>query len=231
MNTHALRIRAAITVLACLILTGCAHVQPPVPLDPQFWAAKETTIGVAITVMPEPELAVTGHQGILGYVINRGVNSRLIDAVEKWQVSSLNTLPDVIVAKLQAKGYKARRIYEPVDLSAYKETGFREGYMDHDMSAIKARYGVDRLLLLNVFTVGATRSYYVYIPLSVPKAQVSGQGMLIDLSDNKLMWFQPFATVLAAHGEWDEPTYSSLSKAFYQAVDSSRQQMITPFSP
>jgi len=34
----------------------------------------------------------------------------------------------------------------------------------------------------------------------------------------------------AAQGEWDEPTYSNLSNAFYQAVDTSRQQMITPFA-
>ena len=52
MNFHALRTIAALTLLACLTLTGCANVQPPVPLDHQFWDAKEPTIGVAITVVP-----------------------------------------------------------------------------------------------------------------------------------------------------------------------------------
>ena len=60
-------------------------------------------------------------------------------------------------------------------------------------------------------------------------AQVTGQGMVVDLADNKLLWFKPFAVVQAAQGEWDEPTYSNLSNAFYQAMDTSRQQMITPF--
>ncbi|MCF4995985.1 hypothetical protein GIW70_15355 [Pseudomonas syringae] len=230
MNFRALRTWAMLTVLACLTLTGCANVQPPVPLDQQFWNAKEPTIGVAITEVPAPVLALTGNQGILDYAINSGMNSKLSDNVKTWQVKDFETLPDAIVAKLQAKGYKAKRIDERVNLKSYKDIKFREGYMTKDMSPMKAAYGVDRLLLVTVYTTGATRSYYSVVPTSAPMAQVSGQGMVVDLADNKLLWFQPFAAVQAAQGEWDEPTYTNLNNAFYQAVDNSRQQMITPFA-
>jgi hypothetical protein len=230
MSFHALRTLAALTLLACLTLTGCANVQPPVPLDHQFWDAKEPTIGVAITELPPPVLALTGNQGLLDYAINAGVNSKLSDNVKTWQVRDFDTLPDVIVAKLQAKGYKAKRIDEKVDLKAYKENKFREGYTIKDLTPMKAKYGVDRLLLVYVTATGATRSYYSIVPTSVPMAQVGGQGMVVDLADNKLLWFQPFAAIQAAQGEWDEPTYTNLSNAFYQAVDNSRQQMITPFA-
>ncbi|WP_207262358.1 hypothetical protein [Pseudomonas sp. GW101-3H06] len=230
MTFRALRTWAVLTLLACLTLTGCAHVQPPVPLDKQFWDAREPTIGVAITVVPPPVLALTGNQGLLDYAINKGVNSKLSDNVEQWQVRDLTTLPDVIVAKLQAKGYKVKRIDEPVDLKVYKETSFREGYMTRDLTPVKATHGVDRLLLVNVYATGATRSYYGFVPTSVPMAQVGGQGMVVDLADNKLLWFKPFVVTQAAQGEWDEPTYTNLSNAFYQAVDNSRQQMITPFA-
>ena len=230
MSFHALRTLAALTLLACLTLTGCANVQPPVPLDQQFWDAKEPTIGVAISELPPPVLALTGNQGILDYAINAGVNSKLSDNVKTWQVRDFDTLPDVIVAKLQAKGYKAKRIDEKVDLKTYKETKFREGYTIKDLTPMKTKYGVDRLLLVYVTATGATRSYYSIVPTSVPMAQVGGQGMVVDLADNKLLWFQPFVAVQAAQGEWDEPTYSNLSNAFYQAVDNSRQQMITPFA-
>jgi hypothetical protein len=229
MSFHTFRTLATLTLLACLTLTGCANVQPPVPLAQQFWDAKEPTIGVAITVVPEPVLVLTGQQGLLDLAINKGINSKLSDNVEKWQVRDLNTLPDAIVAKLQAKGYKAKRINEPVNLTTYKEVSFREGYTIRDLSPIKATYGVDRLLLINIQGTGATRSYYSVVPTSVPMAQVGGQGMVVDLADNKLLWFKPFAVVQAAQGEWDEPTYTNLSNAFYQAMDTSRQQMITPF--
>jgi hypothetical protein len=175
-------------------------------------------------------LALTGNQGLIDYAINRGVNSKLSDNVEHWQTRDLNTLPDVIVAKLQAKGYKAKRIDEPLDLQKFKETSFREGYTVRDLTPIKTAHGVDRLLLVNVFATGATRSYYSVVPTSAPMAQVTGQGMVVDLADNKLLWFQPFAAVQAAQGEWDEPNYANLSNAFYQAMDTSRQQMITPFA-
>ena len=230
MSFHALRTLAALTLLACLTLTGCANVQPPVPLDQQFWDAKEPTIGVAISELPPPVLALTGNQGILDYAINAGVNSKLSDNVKTWQVRDFDTLPDVIVAKLQAKGYKAKRIDEKVDLKTYKETKFRDGYTIKDLAPMKTKYGVDRLLLVYVTATGATRSYYSIVPTSVPMAQVGGQGMVVDLADNKLLWFQPFVAVQAAQGEWDEPTYTNLSNAFYQAVDNSRQQMITPFA-
>ncbi|WP_223505130.1 hypothetical protein [Pseudomonas sp. GL-RE-29] len=230
MSFHALRTLAALTLLACLTLTGCANVQPPVPLDQQFWDAKEPTIGVAISELPPPVLALTGNQGILDYAINAGVNSKLSDNVKTWQVRDFDTLPDVIVAKLQAKGYKAKRIDEKVDLKTYKETKFREGYTIKDLTPMKTKYGVDRLLLVYVTATGATRSYYSIVPTSVPMAQVGGQGMVVDLADNKLLWFQPFVAVQAAQGDWDEPTYTNLSNAFYQAVDNSRQQMITPFA-
>lgn len=184
---------------------------------------------MAITVVPEPVLALTGNQGLLDFAINKGVNSTLSDSVEKWQVKDLNTLPDAIVAKLQAKGYKAKRIDEPVDLKVYKEVSFREGYTVRDLTPLKATYGVDRLLLVNILATGATRSYYSVVPTSVPMAQVGGQGMVVDLADNKLLWFKPFAVVQAAQGEWDEPNYANLTNAFYQAMDTSRQQMITPF--
>lgn len=173
---------------------------------------------------------LTGSQGLLDVAINKGVNSKLSDNVKTWEVRDLDTLPDVIVAKLQAKGYKAKRIIDQIDLKNYKNISFREGYMTKDMTPMKAMYGVDRLLLVNVFVTGATRSYYSLVPTSVPMAQVGGQGMVVDLADNKLLWFQPFAAVQAAQGEWDEPNYANLSNAFYQAIDNSRQQMITPFS-
>ncbi|MBA1228156.1 hypothetical protein G7013_00670 [Pseudomonas viridiflava] len=229
MSFHALRTLATLTLLACLSLTGCAHVQPPVALDHQFWDDKEQTIGVAITVVPQPVLALTGTQGLLDLAINTGVNSNLRGNVEKWQVKDLNTLPDAIVAKLKAKGYKAKRINEPVNLNTYKEVSFREGYTIRDLSSIKTTYGVDRLLLVNVQVTGATRSYYSVVPTSVPMAQVGGQGMVVNLADNKLLWFKSFAVVQAAQGEWDEPNYANLTNAFYQTMDTSRQQMLSAF--
>jgi hypothetical protein len=36
--------------------------------------------------------------------------------------------------------------------------------------------------------------------------------------------------VQPAQGEWDQPGYSNLSNAFYQALDGSRQQILSAFN-
>ncbi|MFK3774775.1 hypothetical protein [Pseudomonas sp. NPDC089406] len=217
-------------LLLCLIFTGCAHVQPPVELDQEFWSDKEQVIGVAMTPVVPPRLILTGNQGLLDLAINTGVNSKLSTHVSTWDLTDVNTLPDAIIAKLEAKGYKTKRIEERIDLAKYKETKFKEGYMERDISSLKTAYGIDRLLLVAIDSTGATRSYYSVVPTSAPIPIVSGRGILVDVQDSRLRWFKRFEVTQPAQGEWDQPTYSNLSNAFYQAVDNSRQLFVTPFA-
>ncbi|MDB5984374.1 MAG: hypothetical protein JWQ69_5389, partial [Pseudomonas sp.] len=107
-------------LLLTSILTGCAAVvQKPIPLDQTFWSAKEQTIGVAITKLPPPELVLTGTQGLLDVLVNKGVNSSLSQQVSQWELKDFDSLPDEIVAKLVAKGYKAKRVPGSLDMAAY----------------------------------------------------------------------------------------------------------------
>ncbi|MDD0977089.1 hypothetical protein [Pseudomonas fontis] len=223
-------LRGYAVLLLCLIVTGCANHQPPVEFDQQFWNDKNQVIGVAMTQTAAPRLMLTGNQGLLDLAINTGINSKLSDHVSTWDLADINTLPDVIVKKLEAKGYKAKRIDEKVDLSKYKETTFKEGYMERDISALKATYGIDRLLVLAIDSTGATRSYYSIVPTSDPIPVIAGRGILVDVQDSRLLWFKPFAVTQPAQGEWDQPAYSNLSNAFYQALDNSRQLLVTPFA-
>lgn len=218
-------------LLLCLIFTGCAHVQPPVELDQQFWNDKQPVIGVAMTPVPPSQLMLTGQQGLLDIAINKSVNSDLSEHVSSWDMSDLTTLPDAIIARLQAKGYKTKRIDERIDLGKYKETKFKEGYMERDITALKATYGIDRLLLVAIDSAGAARSYHSVVPTSAPIAVVSGRAILVDVPDSRLLWFKRFEVTQPAQGEWDQPNYVNLSNAFYQAVDDSRQVFLTPFTP
>lgn len=218
-------------LLVASALTGCGStVQKPIDLDPQFWSEKQPTIGVAITTLPASQLALTGQQGLLDLAINTGINSKLSAQVASWKLQDAATIPDEIVAKLQAKGYKVKKIDEVIDLKQYKEAKFREGFYSRDLTPLQAKYGVDRLLLISYTANGAFRSYYSVIPTSVPTPQVGGIGAVVDLRDNHLMWYKPFVVVKPAQGEWDQPNYANLSNAYYQAVDSSRQLVITPFA-
>lgn len=215
----------------CSGLFGCAaNIQKPVELDTQFWNDKSQTIGVAMTALPPSELVLGGNQGLLDLAINKGVNSKLSTHVSTWKLQDAASIPDEIVAKLVAKGYKAKRVDESIDLAKFKETKFREGFFGRDLTPLQAKYGVDRLLLISYTASGAYRTYYSVVPTSVPTPQVGGIGLVVDLRDNHLLWYKPFAVTQPAQGEWDQPNFSNLSNAYYQAVDSSRQLVITPFA-
>ncbi|MDE1169149.1 MAG: hypothetical protein PW845_28135 [Pseudomonas sp.] len=215
----------------CAVLTGCANTtQKPIDLDAQFWSDKSQSIGVAMTNLPESQLALVGNQGLLDLAINKGINSKLSTQVSTWKLKDTATIPDEIVAKLKAKGYTAKRIDEIIDVTQYKEIKFREGFYRRDLTPLQAKYGVDRLLLISYTASGAFRSYYSVVPTSVPTPQVGGVGAVVDLHDNHLLWWKPFVVVQPAQGEWDQPNYSNLANAYYQAVDSSRQMVITPFA-
>jgi len=215
----------------CSGLFGCAaNIQKPIELDAQFWNDKNQTIGVAMTTLPPSELVLAGNQGLLDLAINKGVNSKLSTQVSTWKLQDTASIPDEIVAKLVAKGYKAKRVDEAVDIKLFKETKFREGFFGRDLTPLQAKYGVDRLLLISYTASGAYRTYYSVVPTSVPTPQVGGIGLVVDLHDNHLLWYKPFAVTQPAQGEWDQPNYSNLSNAYYQAVDSSRQLVITPFA-
>lgn len=216
---------------ALAVLTGCAHVQKPVDLDPQFWADTHPVIGVAMGPVPPPRLALTGNQGLLDLAINTAVNNKLSQSVAGWSNDDFKSLPEALAAKLRAKGYTVKVIEEPIDLTQFKETKFREGYLERDVTTLKARYGIDRLLFVGINSTGAYRSYYSVVPTSVPTPSVGGAGLLIDAQDNRLVWYKPFNVAQPAQGEWDQPGYANLSNAYYQAVDGSRQQVLAPFSP
>ncbi len=125
--------------LAVAALTGCAHNQNPVGLDPQFWADTKPVIGVAMTPVPPPRLALTGNQGLIELGINTAVNNTLSTAVAGWGTDDFKALPEDLATRLEAKGFKVKRIPEPIDLSKYKQTSWREGYLDRDLSALKAQ--------------------------------------------------------------------------------------------
>jgi hypothetical protein len=232
MFLRSLRLGFGLLMLAAAaMLTGCAaQIQKPIDLDPQFWSEKEPTIGVAMTTMPASQLVLGGNQGLLDLAINKGINSKLSAQVATWKLQDTATIPDEIVAKLQAKGYKAKKIDDVIDLAQYKEAKFHEGFYARDLTPLQAKYGVDRLLLISYTASGAYRTYYSVIPTSVPTPQVGGIGVVVDLRDNHLLWYKPFAVTQPAQGEWDQPNYANLSNAYYQAVDSSRQMVITPFA-
>lgn len=212
------------------VLTGCATPQPPVAMDQAFWNEKQDRIGVAISEIPSPSVQMTGQQGLLDIAVNKGMASGLSKKVETWDSSSLSELQKKVVERLQAQGYTVKLLDKPYDPSAFKESKGKLGYADLDLTPLKEQEGIDKLVLLLFGANGTTRSYYGMIPTSDPVSQVAMVTTIVDLDDNRLVYFQPSVINRAAEGEWDEsPEYPNLTNAFYQALDEAEQKMLVPF--
>jgi hypothetical protein len=221
--------------LACLLfatlgLTGCATPQPPVAMDQAFWNEKQERIGIAVSEIPKPDVIMTGNQGLLDVAVNSGLAAGLRSKVETWDNSALSELPAQAARLLQEQNYSSVQLAEPVVMTELGKPPKKElGFAAADFTPLKEKHQIDKLVLFTVASIGTTRSYYGMIPTSAPVAQLVVSTLIIDLDDNRLLYFQPNTFSRAADGEWDEaPDFPNLTNAFYQALDSTQQALLAP---
>nr|WP_272888468.1 hypothetical protein [Stutzerimonas stutzeri] len=221
-------LRPLFLLLTAAWLTGCASPQLPIALEDTLWSERDKTIGVAIVELPKPTAQLTGNQGLLDLAINTGLAAGLRSKVETWELVGMETVPQQLVDELSTRGYKAK-VLSPIKLSEFKENSAKLGYAKYDFTPLRQQQ-LDKLILITLHVAGTQRSYYSVIPTSDPLTQVGGLTQVIDLTDNRLAFYQSFASVRAADGEWDEgPDYPNLTNAFYQALDESEQSILAPF--
>ena len=91
------------------------------------------------------------------------------------------------------------------------------------------KYGVDKLLLIDVGALGFERTYSAYVPTSDAKAVLRGSASLIDLKTHALEWYQPLSIVKASDGPWDEPPkFPGLSNAYFQVIELTKDEVLKP---
>lgn len=222
----------SLPLLALLLMTGCASVQPPVAMDSAFWSENQESIGVMVAELPVPTVVLSGNQGLLDYAINNGMASGLRSKVETWDASALNELSPLVVEQLSSRGYKVKLIQAPIDTAEMIQLkGGKLGFSPIDLRPLKEQHKVDKLVLFIVTATGTIRTYYSVVPTSDPIVQVGVNSYVVDLDDNRLLFYQGHLTTRATEGDWDEgPEYPTLTNTFYQALDAAQQAVLVPFS-
>lgn len=222
----------SLPLLALLLMTGCASVQPPVPMDSAFWSENQESIGVMVAELPVPTVVLSGNQGLLDYAINSGMATGLRNKVETWDASALNELSPLVVEQLSSRGYKVKLIQASIDTGEMIQLkGGKLGFSPVDLRPLKEQYKVDKLVLFIVTATGTVRTYYSVVPTSDPIVQVGVNSYVVDLDDNRLLFYQGHLTTRATEGHWDEgPEYPTLTNTFYQALDAAQQTVLVPFA-
>ena len=222
---------------AAIFLGGCATpVQQRIDLADNYLVsgkAKNGKIGVVMVELPKPDTAFPGANCLLCLGVANGMHSSLNKEVQTFSTAELKPLPRDVVALLKKQGLDAVLIDEPLKIDALPDlnAGDTVNKSRKNFSSLKAKYKVDRLLVVHFTALGVWRSYSAYVPTDPPKAVVVGNASLIDLATHSLDWYLPVNISRAADGNWDEPPkFPGLTNAYYQVLESGMDVIKKPFA-
>lgn len=214
-----------------IFLGGCASKpQVPVALTEGTLSSSAGKVGVLMTPVPKVDTQFPGAGCLLCYAFASASNSSLTKYTQTLPNGDLAKIGEEIAATLTKKGIQATVVPDAVDLSKLPDaTGSAPNIAKKDFSSLRTKYKLDKLVVINLVTVGYLRTYSSYIPTSDPKATVAGEGYMVDLKTNTYDWFLPVVVSKSADGPWDEPPkYPGLTNAYFQAIETSRDSILKP---
>ncbi len=215
-----------------IVLTGCVVApQTPIQLSASTLNA-EGRIGVVMTPLPKVDLVLPGASCLLCYAAASAMNSSLNTHTQALPYEDLPKLKDQLAQALIKKGKTATVIIEPLDLKSLTDFANKGANIaTKDFTSLKAKYGVDKLLVVDIAALGMERTYASYFPTSPPRAYLVGTGFLVNLNNNTYEWFNPIRQLRAADGNWDEaPKFPGLTNAYFQVLESSKDEFLKPFT-
>ncbi len=217
-----------LAAVAAAFLTGCA-TPSPAPASVAFRMVTEpgTRVGVAMSELPKVDTSFPGAEWPLCRAAAAVANSALTAHIRTLPADDLARLKDEIADALKLKGMVPVVIDESIVLDKLPKASSTAASRDY--SALKSRYRLDKLLVVELTEVGVTRAYSSYIPTGEPKGVVRGASYIINLKDNSYEWYLPVSQQKSVQGNWDEaPTFPGLSNAYYQAVEEARDAILRP---
>lgn len=185
-----------------------------------------------MVAVPKPDTQFPGASCLLCYGFASASNLTLTKHTQTLPIDDLARLGQDVADTLGRKGVDATVLREPLALKDLPDaSGSAPNTASKDFSSLRAKHKLDKLLVIDLATVGYLRTYSAYVPTSDPKATVSGQSYLVDLKTNTYDWFQPITVSKSAAGAWDEPPkFPGLTNAYFQAVETSRDSILKPLA-
>ncbi|MGH8076279.1 MAG: hypothetical protein ACREPE_02995 [Lysobacter sp.] len=223
-----------LAVIAMLVaLGGCATVaQQPVPFALGAIASSEKPIriGVAMVALPKVDTQLPGASCLLCLAAASIANSSLTSHSRTLPYEDLTNLKSDAADLLRKKGMDVVLIPEDLKLDTFPKNKTKApNASNREFSSLKAKYDIDKLMVIDITSVGFVRTYSAYIPTSDPKGALEGTGYVVDLGTNTYDWYQPVSVRKSADGEWHEPpSFPGLTNAYFQAVTTGRDEFLKP---
>ncbi len=159
-------------------------------------------------------------------------NSKLTTYSHSLPEEDLPKLKGDVVELLRKKGVDAIAINEDINVAKLPDAKTKgNDIAKKDFSSFRSKYHIEHLIVIDIHEVGFERPYAAYIPTSDPKGVVAGLGYEISLNNNTYEWYSPVNIQISADGQWDEPPkFPGLTNAYFQALETSKDNLLKPFS-
>ena len=224
-------LRAAFAAASLIVLAGCVTPpQVPVSLTKEALDPATGTIAVALPGIVKPEVDVSSAGCLLCLAAASMGNKTLAAHAEKLTYEDLSKLGNELVAGLRKKGIKAMPATHVVDVGGLPDFKTEAPNVAHqDFTAFRSKVQADKLLVVNITSLGFVRQYSAYFPVGAPQATLKGAVFIVNLKNNTYEYYQPLNFLKAADGQWDEPpTFPGLTNAYYQVIELGRDAILKP---
>jgi hypothetical protein len=227
--------RHAVIALALLAasLAGCAtKPQGFVPMAESAVSPQNGRLGVAMTALPKVDTHLPGAGCLLCMIAASASNSALSKHSQTLPYEDLPKLRDSIAELLRKKGVEVVVVNEDIRLEELSDIRSETPNLARkDHTPLKKKYSIDRLLVVNITSLGFIRTYSSYFPTSDPKGVLQGAGYIVNLSNNTYDWYLPVNVTRSADKSWDEPpSYPGLTNAYFQVLEIAKDTFLQPFS-
>lgn len=224
-------LRSSLVVAAAVLLTACATPQAPVVLGANAFATPGSSYGVMMTTMAPSDTFFPGADCLLCIAAASVANNKLTTHTKSLTPAELAKLNVEAANVLRKKGATVTMI-DAFDIKTLPDASkSAPNFARKDFSSLKAKYHVDKLLVIAINATGFERRYATYTPSGDPKAKVGGVSYIVDLSTNAYEWYMPIDVQKASDGAWDEPpTFPGLTNAYYQSLEMTRDQVLKPLA-
>lgn len=215
-----------------IFLQGCNTVphQDPIQLTANALGSSAGRVGVIMTPLPKVDTNFPGAACLLCYAAAAATNSTLTDHIRTLPYEDLPKLKSDVADLLRKKGTDVTVLVEDLDiktLADYSSSVPNSAYKD--FSPFKKKFNIEKLLVININSLGVWRTYSSYIPTSDPKTVMYGSGYLVNLNNNTYEWYMLVEIAKSADGEWDEPPkFPGLTNAYYQTLENGRDSFLIP---
>lgn len=221
-----------ILTAAVITLSGCVGTpQQNLELAPGVLSTQSGRVGIVMTAMPKVDTTFPGASCLLCMATASLANTTLTSHTQTLPTEDLIKLQQEVADLIQKKGIKVTVIEESLNLENLPKWNIEAPNVARkDFVSLKQKYGVDKLLVMEVNSLGIQRNYSAYFPTGEPIAFLYGAGYIVNLNNNTYEWYSTVSNVKGSDGKWDEPpSFPGLTNAYFQVVESSRDNFLKPF--